>query len=449
MREHETLQRAGEVSIETLKLLSTNNTITDLEEFMIELNIYEDIFNNFLRGDIVISDSRNLIKELPIVGEEYLIVKLRTPTFPDAIFKTFRVIQLTDRFLVKDNNTQTYILHFISQEVIADINLPLYRSFEGNIDDVVIDIFREYILMNRHYETLSKDSKIQELDEVANLKVIDETSNRVKFVSPGWTPFKCINWLASKSISKHSKACNYLFWESNKAFYFGSIDSIFDYTNKSKNYLGDYTIAVSNLGDKKENNIQREMLIAEYVEMTNTTDHIKNYTNGYLANRLITLDVFNKVYKLTDYDHVTSYSDYFHTSGEKAVPVFANNSLRNPAASVHFYPINPKLFTDFTDNVNEKIDIIYGNRKSLLLELTNLKLNINIPGRTDAEVGSMIRFSYPDMGAKDNPNVKSEDILYSGYYLVTAIRHKITRSKVLEHRMICELVKDSLYLGEN
>ena len=36
MREHETLQRAGEVSIETLKLLSTNNTITDLEEFMIE-----------------------------------------------------------------------------------------------------------------------------------------------------------------------------------------------------------------------------------------------------------------------------------------------------------------------------------------------------------------------------------------------------------------------------
>lgn len=445
MSSQDSLQKAGDVVIESLKLLSVNNTLTDLDDFLIELNFYEDIFTNFIRGEISLSDSRNLIQTLPIIGEEYLLLKFRTPSFPDAIEKTFRVYQISDRKVVRDNNTQTFILHFISQEVIADILLPLYRSFEGSIDDVVIDIFSNYIMMNRQYETNSDDTNLKEIEVVTPLKVLTETDNKVKFVSPGWTPFKCINWLASKSIPKEGKACNFLFFESNKAFYFGSIESIFDFTNKTKSFIGTYSISASNI--KTNNTLNREFYLTEYVDMIQTTDHVKNYSNGYLANRLITLDVFNKKYELIDYDHTTSYADYKHTSGENAIPIFAENSLRNPATSVHFYPVNPKLFNNFSDNINERMRDIYGNRRSTLLELTNLKLNINVPGRTDVEVGSMLRFIYPELGPQDNPNTKAEDVQYSGYYIVTAIRHKITKSDIIEHRMVMEITKDSLVVG--
>lgn len=446
MSSQENLQKAGDVYIESLKLLSINNTITDLDEFLIELNIYEDIFTNFMRGEIALSDSRNLIQNLPIIGEEYLILKLTTPSFPASIEKTFRVVQVSDRVVVRDNNTQTFILHFVSQELVADILLPLYRSFEGNIDDVVIDIFSNYLMLNRNYKLGNNETNLIEIDQVTPLKVITETANKVKFVSPGWTPFKCINWLASKSIPKEGKACNFLFFESNKSFYFGSMESIFDYTNKSKNFIGTYSISASNIKDKNNTSINREYFLTENVDMLTTVDHIKNYTNGYLANRLITLDVFNKVYTLTDYDHTTEYFNYVHTSGEKSIPLFAEKSLRNPAASIHFYPINPKLFNNFPDNVNEKINVIYGNRKSSMLELTNLKLSINVPGRTDIEVGSMLRFIYPELGAKDNPNTKAEDRQYSGYYIISAIRHKITKTERIEHRMIMEIIKDSLVI---
>lgn len=447
MSSQDSLQKAGEVVIESLKLLSVNSTLTDLDEFLIELNLYEDMFTNFMRGEIALSDSRNLIQSLPIIGEEYLLLRFRTPTFPAAIEKTFRVVQITDRKVVRDNNTQTFILHFVSQELIADILLPIYKSFEGSIDDVAIDIFTNFLMMNREYETNSDESILKEIEIVTPLKVITETENKVKFVSPGWSPFKCINWLASKAIPKEGKACNFLFFESNKSFYFGSIESIFDFTNKNKSFIGTYTISASNIKGIGNDTLNREFFLTESVDMVSTTDHIKNYTNGYLASRLITLDVFNKVYELVDYDHTTEYINYIHSSGENAIPIFAKDSLRNPAASVHFYPVNPKLFNNFSGNISEKITQIYGNRKSSLLELTNLKLNINVPGRTDVEVGSMLRFSYPELGPQDDPNTKNEDLQYSGYYIITAIRHKITKTNTIEHRMIMEITKDSLVTG--
>ena len=139
------LQVAGEVLIERIKLVSSQNVIIDLTEFLVELNIYEDLFLNYLHGTIVLTDSRNLIENLPIIGEEYLMVKIRTPGFDSVIEKTFRIYKCSDRVIVRDNNTQNYILHFASIELFYDILLPLYVPFEGDIHSVVGSIFENYI----------------------------------------------------------------------------------------------------------------------------------------------------------------------------------------------------------------------------------------------------------------------------------------------------------------
>ena len=86
--------------------------------------------------------------------------------------------------------------------------------------------------------------------------------------------------------------------------------------------------------------------------MVESNDYIKNYTNGYLASRLITLDVFNKKYELIDYDYVDEYKNLYHSSGDGALakPLFDIEGARSPASSVSFYPVNPRLFqTSQTD----------------------------------------------------------------------------------------------------
>lgn len=140
------LQKAGSVVVGELNLISADGTVVELKEFLVELNLYEDIFSNTLYGDIVLSDSRNLIDTLPIIGEEYLNVFFYTPSFLEQkqfIKKTFRVFRLSNRKIVRDNNTQLFTLHFASQELFSDILLPVFRSFEGKVSELAFDVLRD------------------------------------------------------------------------------------------------------------------------------------------------------------------------------------------------------------------------------------------------------------------------------------------------------------------
>jgi len=446
------LQRAGEVRIEQLKLINSSDEVIDLSEFIVELNLYEDLFKNYLHGNLVLTDSRNLIDKYNIHGEEFLNVKLRTPSFPDSeiIEKTFRVFKLSDRTIVRDKNTQNFVLHFISIEFFYDVSLPLFAPFEGTVTDIAGRIFSDFLATSRNFNVSETNNEIKEDLKPTELIVINEASNKIKFISPGWSPLKCINWLASKAIPKDGVAKNFIFFESSKNFYFGTLENLFRDAHENKNYLGRYLISASNVReDQSSQNVSREMFLAKEVEMVETTDYIKNYTNGYLGNRLVYLDVFNKEYQLIDYDHTLNYEKQFHSSGkgEEAKPVFNKDTFRNFATNISFYPKNPKLFNDYPDNISEKMGEIYGNRLSSMLELTNIKMNMTVPGRTDAEVGRIIYFEYPSMGAKDETDSGSsaQDKLYSGFYIITAIHHKVNK---LEHSMTMEVIKDSLYVDK-
>jgi hypothetical protein len=70
-------------------------------------------------------------------------------------------------------------------------------------------------------------------------------------------------------------------------------------------------------------------------------------------------------------------------------------------------------------------------------------MNITVPGRTDVEAGALLYLKFPALGPtseKDQTADKS-DKNFSGYYLVTAIHHRVTLE---EHVMVMEIVKDSL-----
>lgn len=433
------IQSAGDVDIENLVIISAGNTILDVKDYLVELNIYEDIFSNALYGTIQLSDSRNLLKELPIIGNETLVIKARTPTFSQAIDKQFRIYSITDRVIVKDQNTQLYTLHFCSQEVIKDSVQPLYRSFSGKIDSVVQNIFKDYLTVPRTYSVTPNDAKL--ISDPTSLKTLTLTENSVKFVSPGWTPLKCINWLMSKAIPSSGKACTFLFWETIHGFYFGTIETIFGAnTDSNIGNMGKYSYSPKHISGGTDT-IEDQFFLVQDLEIVKTSDHLQNFSSGYLANRLITLDVINKKYELVDYDHVSNFSSYRHTSSE-ALPIFIRDTPRDPGTSVRFYPVNPGLH-DLKNNVNERMSQIYGNRLSNMMELNNFKLNLTVPGRTDAEAGSMIYFSFPDVAPNDETDLSktNEDQYYSGNYIVTAIRHKINP---LRHTMTMEIVKDSL-----
>ena len=163
------LQTPGEVSIEELQLVSPTGKSIFLLDYLVELNLYESIFSNVMTGEIILSDSANLIKYFPIIGEEYLSVKLKTPGFNNEknviIEKVFRVFSVEDRILARDQNTQIYKLKLISPEAIIDSYSTIYSPFKGNIVQIVQKLFNNNLKTNK------------------DLTVFSGAENNVKFVS--------------------------------------------------------------------------------------------------------------------------------------------------------------------------------------------------------------------------------------------------------------------------
>jgi len=439
------LQTAGAVEIQSLVIISKTLEFLDISDYLVEMNIVEDIYSPTMNGQIVITDSRNLIKELDITGEEYLIVKFKTPTFNSFISKTFRIYAVTNRRIIRDLSTQTYILHFVSKEFIINQVKPLYRTFTGKVSDLVSKIFESFIQADITYSI--NDNKLESSKELSKLKILSETENNVKFVSPGWTPFKCINWCASKAIPKDGKACNFLFFETNKEFIFTSVEHLFDVNNNSGDVsIGEYFYSPNQIEGNQS--ISKKLFQVEEFDVIKTQDHLSNLDNGYLSSKLLTLDIINKIYEDHNYDIVEKFPQYQHSQGKNSKPFFGEECVRNPLTDINFHPTMPGLFNDITDNVNERMFEIHGNRKSNLLELHNFKLNITIPGRTDVQVGRMINFNFPDISPRnsDDKAMLSKDELYSGFYLITSINHKVTIDR---HTMVMEITRDSLGNNEN
>ena len=455
-------QTAGDILIQEVRLIDRNNNEIDIQALMIELNIFEDIFSNTLYGNILVNDGLSLIEKLPIIGEEYIRIRLQTPGWPDEdnIFKTFRIYHISDRKIVKSDRTQQYILHFVSSEAIIDTLFPISKTFGGPVDSTIAYIFDKYLNMPRNLFGKTEDQEAHESEDTTPLYIIDETKNSITFTSPRWTPLKCINWLAARSIPKESAGCNQLFFETNKAFVFGSIEQLIKRQIEQELIAEHYIYAPNNIrGSSRDSNfnykkqdIMKEYRIVESFTIENNFNTLQNLQNGHYANRLYKFDVINKDYQWFDFDYVAQYGDYSHletTGTREGGPFFTPSTIRNPEAKIMFYPTHPELYTDVRDNANDIIENTLQNRMSLLNDLDNYKITAVVPGRTDMEVGSVVRFDFPSVGPKDE-NTSMEDAIdkyLGGLYLITAIRHKVTQNK---HMMYLELIKDSAkrILGE-
>lgn len=417
----ETFEVPGDIVVSQLLLISPNQgKAVDLRDYLIELNIYESMFRPGITGTIFLADSRNLVKLFPIVGEELLLVKAKTPTMPDAgaIHKVFRVHALKNKTYTQDGNSQIYKLNFTSIELFRDFSNPIYKSFNGKPHDLVAEIFREYLQFSRFIKEDFTPS-----EDRTSLFLLDESDNQVKFVSPGWSPIQCINWLTDKSFLVN-KSSNFMFWETTKGFYYGSTNSIFNNTLNVS--IGNYIYSSSFVGNMKEK-LAEKLVTINSLTVEKAFDQMTNNLEGYISNRLIDINLYNKTYENVDYDHGENFNRYTHTEGENSSPLFSPFTSRNPLVYQKTNYKYPKLYNNTVDNFSETENIRFGNRRSNLLELDNYRMKISIPGRTDIESGNLINISLP-RGMPATGEEKSEsgkDEVYSGYYLITAINHKI------------------------
>jgi hypothetical protein len=433
----EILQAPGQIELNEITLVSFNKGLSiSLLDYFVEINLYESIFSPVVTGSIMLSDSRNLTSLFPLVGDEYLFINVKTPSLTDtySIYKTFRIFSLENKNYVKDGSIVLYELGIMSSEGFNDILNPIYKSFEGTPSKIINDIFIDYLQANRNITT---ESKIK-----TPLSFLEYPKNILKFISPGWTPIQCINWLAGKCLPPAGKAANFLFWETTKGFYFGGMDRIL--SNPEASSIGEYVYSETFIKTLTVDEKSQAMYAIKSLSVETAVNQLDNTRLGYLASTLLDIDLYNKTYELKTYDHPTEFDKYAHLNSGDSYPMFDKGILRNPYVYGRINYSTPKLFTKIDNNFDQIPKTVFGNRRSNLLELSNFKMEVVIPGRTDVEVGSTIKIIFPkgEPGAltSQDKTTSKQDTAYTGHYLITNLSHKINPKT---HYITMDVTKDS------
>ena len=144
------LQGAGDFTVDELSLITTSGLRVNLIPNVVKLTIFEDINQSCISGTITIQDSMNLSSHGPIIGQEFLSMKVRTSSVQDDdgiidfTENLLAVHSLTAREKV-GNNVQIYNLSFVSMELVRNQRIKVKKSFTLPWSDIVLSMLVNHL----------------------------------------------------------------------------------------------------------------------------------------------------------------------------------------------------------------------------------------------------------------------------------------------------------------
>ena len=450
-----TIEFAGDYDLNHVFLHNHLKEITDIKKMMIELNVFESIFNNALTGSLVITDAQNLIAKLELNGTERISFKLSTPgalgdrDTIDASVETghpFYVYKITDRRQIAPG-TNLYTLHFGSREFMRNLRTKVSQAYNGNIAYQVIKI-----LMDENYLDSKKEISYE------------PTGNINDIVIPNMRPFDAINMIAKKALPEKSDGVGYYFYETTKGIYFRSWDnmcSVKGRHNRETKQIFRYmpmNVNDETIDDKMNHDYQS---VESYRFVNNFHDIAANTTLGTYAHKAITYNLFDKSYDESIYNYEIDYMRSKHTDqtadrfAKEKYAVAAESIVDTDDKKISEYPesrVSLQATTQFLhdedkaaryglDVKQDGVKFIQGEsiKNSILYGTT---LHMVVKGQSYLEPGDIIEFKLISVDEK-NPDGE-EDPQYSGRYVITKIRHQVNATK---YTNAIECVKDSTKQG--
>ena len=423
---------------------------------MLELNIYESINKKAITGSIVIVDATNLIANLPIQGTERLMFKLSTP----GTSKAEHIIDASEEtghpfYVYKISNKQqpsqgtlVYTIHFASREFLRNIRTKVSQAYSGKLSSMVQEIVADK----------------KGLDSRKAL-YYEETGNQDKIVIPNLSPFKAISLVAKRSLPKYGEGAGYYFYETTKGLYFQSWENMCaHYARSEKKPIQVYYYQPQNIespdpetGDQV---IQDLKSVEEYKFINTFHDTAAAQALGTYGHRVISYNLYSKAFKTTDYHYhdqfdETVHADYTNDLGLTGTnpqirdnPVdFDNLGVSDYAESmVSLYPTTQFLHNEDTGSFGTDVSNdakFEGMRNGQRMQVTaGTTIEMTVKGQTQIQPGEVIDFELRPVETEGlTADKKAYDAQYSGRYVITKVRHRVTKQ---DYKMVFECKKDSV-----
>ena len=458
------LNRVGDFNISTVGII---NHLGDYYPIpfggvISELNIYEDIEHNAITGTLHIVDSFNIIANAELHGNERLVFKLTTPGRPghikdsvDASVETgypFHIFAIKNRKQISET-TVTYQLQFCSHEMMRNTRIRINKAFTGNLGEMAADILKDKDGLNTKKPVFFEPSRNSDTVVIPNLR-----------------PFDALNLLSRKALSGNAKGAGYFFYETAKGFHFRSYENMLGYlSTESREPVRIFKYFPNALaGDLSSRRHGVHTHAVESYSFSRNFNTLTNQSLGTYANQVITYNVYDKAYNITNYNYHREYGQMLHTdklteekrtyhnfpmpdspvdhdpkeqrnSGDKTVSDYPESRVILQPSTRYLHNDNNGAFGTDPDVDGE----IEGIKISQMNQINNSAvLKLVVAGTSELQAGEIIQFDYPRMEPnKGRIGDYAYDPKYSGRYMIKRLRHRLIRGN---YRMVLECIKDGV-----
>ena len=390
-------------------LLSGKNVEVDLfkTQHFILMNIYEDIYSNFISGEVTIADISGMFALMPIVGDETLTVSFKPDdAYPGPLYKkTFRVIKCKD-LATEDKNSKTrkYEIAFCSDIAITNMEARLRRAYKGMTQDAIVSNICTNIL------TVECDIR-------------DTCKYPHDIIIPAWRPLYTINAIAKTGVRASGyPSSNFLFFEDKDGFVFDSIDRM---------VLSDSIATMDfHLSRVANPRTQAKVFNCRQYSIEEPFDILESSSSGMYGHRYFNHDIVRKKIYQDDWLYSAEFDAHPHL--KKPFEKLNEKFSSFPEQKMSYGP-RQKGHRYESEHSNDYVK----RRAPQIREMDGYRLKCLTEGNTNISVGKKVTF---DM-ISNIPNNKEPDPKLSGDYIISAIKHSVSST---EHNMVVELSTESL-----
>jgi hypothetical protein len=391
-----------------------------------EINIYDSMFMPCIRGEILIQDAIGLSSKLLLDGSEYLSMEILKgeESGPTTFKKTFRIYKQSNRENI-NQNSEIYILHFASEEMIFSEQKKVNQSFNGTYTDIVNVILKKY---------LGVTSK--------KLGLIENSKGLHTVIVPNLSPFDTMDWLSKRAVDSDSLP-NFLFFENKYGYNFVSLTELIKREPIMNINFEPKNLSVSG---------GQEFYGAREAKIINSTNYIESIKNGVYSGKFIGIDLLTRKVNINQIDFNQTYNKTkVHLN---KYPNFTTAANRDGKDAAHMFDSKVSLYAFATTrkdtswvkendaqtgtNIDDTHAYVF-QRAPILANLLQTTIHLNIPGNFGVTSGAIINLKMPIKSGKTEVGEGLDQTL-TGKYIVTATRHVI---KGDIHETVIEVATDS------
>jgi hypothetical protein len=410
----------GGIQFETATLANWDRSkLLDIRPIIIEFNIHESLRKPFVTASFVISDALALTTSFPIVGQETLELKFKTPgnSFLKPVEVTFRVISIKE-FKRSEIREVAYILNCVTAPMITDMNTRVRKAYkEQSIDEMVNDIMVNFL--GDQFEQ------------------IDPTDGNRTFVIPNMSPSNAINFLARKAKSATYQSSPYFFYQTCDGFFFRtSNDMISPKARKGlaidKYFGADFQFSkgvsprdsstTGGGGAARQSSKPYEFLKIRDFNFHNMANLYASLLAGALENKVNFYDPIMDFYEEKTYNYLKDNDSFLKTtSGTQGLFLTdTNDYIKGGDSFTLFEPTNHTQQNEYSPD--KDYDIL--NKKIGAQNIfENLMATVVIPGDTEKRTGQLVNLAFPEYGATEDVIGKLNKFA-SGEFLIVSLQHK-------------------------